>query len=41
MRRRAAQRGLLAANMALQEAGYGINAAQTGTHLVVLRGARS
>ena len=30
----------LAANMALQEAGYGINAAQTGTHLVVLRGAK-
>ena len=30
----------LAANMALQEAGYGINAAQTGTHLVVLRGAQ-
>ena len=30
----------LAANMALQEAGYGINAAQTGTHLVVLTDAQ-
>lgn len=31
---------ILAASMVLQEAGYGINAAQMGTHLVVLKDAK-